>query len=394
MKSKNCPVCNSLKNTVLLNRKKVSVFQNRLFNSRESARNCQKGDLEILVCEDCGFVFNVSFDKSIDLYDQNYNNTQEISELFKKYLDSSINYLISGGGYDAHPSKVIEIGCGRYAEYLKLIAKALKDTPQIIGYDPASNNNSNETIKIFPRYFDFEHEECSDMDWLISRHVVEHLSNPMSLFKNVYGLNPNNEKSVAFFETPDACWILKNNVIFDFFYEHCSLFSSASILKIGQLLNIEICELKNVFNGQYMWIFLKNRSSISKNYSFNRELENVLQLAASYKQHESVIFEKIAQLLEKKRLNGNIAIWGAGAKGNTFLNLFDKEQTIINCVVDINPQKWGKFISGTGHEIISPENLIKRKINTVIVMNSNYFQEIKNLIGYEELIVIDKLIAE
>lgn len=37
---------------------------------------------------------------------------------------------------------------------------------------------------------------------------------------------------------------------------------------------------------------------------------------------------------------------------------------------------------------------MKRKINTVIVMNSNYFQEIKNLINYEELIVIDKLIAE
>lgn len=37
---------------------------------------------------------------------------------------------------------------------------------------------------------------------------------------------------------------------------------------------------------------------------------------------------------------------------------------------------------------------MKRKINTVIVMNSNYFQEIKNLSSYEELIVIDKLIAE
>lgn len=37
---------------------------------------------------------------------------------------------------------------------------------------------------------------------------------------------------------------------------------------------------------------------------------------------------------------------------------------------------------------------MKSKINTVIVMNSNYFQEIKNLIGYEKLIVIDKLIAE
>lgn len=37
---------------------------------------------------------------------------------------------------------------------------------------------------------------------------------------------------------------------------------------------------------------------------------------------------------------------------------------------------------------------MKRKINTVIVMNSKYFQEIKNLINYEELIVIDKLIAE
>lgn len=37
---------------------------------------------------------------------------------------------------------------------------------------------------------------------------------------------------------------------------------------------------------------------------------------------------------------------------------------------------------------------MKRKINTVIIMNSNYFQEIKNLSSYEELIVIDKLIAE
>ena len=38
------------------------------------------------------------------------------------------------------------------------------------------------------------------------------------------------------------------------------------------------------------------------------------------------------------------AIWGAGAKGFTFLNILDKNASLIKYVVDINPKKQNKYI--------------------------------------------------
>jgi hypothetical protein len=72
-----------------------------------------------------------------------------------------------------------------------------------------------------------------------------------------------------------------------------------------------------------------------------------------------------------------LAIWGAGAKGSTFLNLIDKQGTKVNCVIDINPKKQNRYIGGTGHPVISPSELIKKGIKNIIVMNVNYLDEIR-----------------
>ena len=74
---------------------------------------------------------------------------------------------------------------------------------------------------------------------------------------------------------------------------------------------------------------------------------------------------------------GRISLWGAGAKGVTFANLIDKDKTLIHCVVESNPKKQGKFLAGTGHPIISPKDLQKNKIRSVVVLNPNYTNEIR-----------------
>jgi len=48
--------------------------------------------------------------------------------------------------------------------------------------------------------------------------------------------------------------------------------------------------------------------------------------------------------LEDLRQHGKVALWGAGAKGATFANLLDPECSLLDCVVDINPNKQGRFI--------------------------------------------------
>jgi hypothetical protein len=49
--------------------------------------------------------------------------------------------------------------------------------------------------------------------------------------------------------------------------------------------------------------------------------------------------------------------------------------------VDINPHKHGKFLAGTGHEIVAPEFLTQYKPDVVIVMNPIYCDEIRADLG-------------
>jgi hypothetical protein len=52
----------------------------------------------------------------------------------------------------------------------------------------------------------------------------------------------------------------------------------------------------------------------------------------------------------------------------------------IQYVVDINPRKHGKFVTGTGQEIVPPEFLKEYQPDCVIIMNPIYAQEIKNTV--------------
>ena len=78
--------------------------------------------------------------------------------------------------------------------------------------------------------------------------------------------------------------------------------------------------------------------------------------------------------------HGNIALWGAAGKGVCLANIIDPNRESIECLIDLNPKKWGKFIPGTGHDIINFTEIEKRKIKTAIIMNPNYYDEIKKLI--------------
>jgi len=50
-------------------------------------------------------------------------------------------------------------------------------------------------------------------------------------------------------------------------------------------------------------------------------------------------------------------------------------------VIDINPAKQGRYLPGTGLEVISPERAMSQLAtgSTIYVMNSNYLEEIKQL---------------
>ncbi len=76
-----------------------------------------------------------------------------------------------------------------------------------------------------------------------------------------------------------------------------------------------------------------------------------------------------------KREGKRVSVWGAGSKGVTFLNALKVGGEIGN-IVDLNVHKQGKFVPGTGHQVVSPMHLQEYQPDIVIVMNPIYTEEI------------------
>jgi hypothetical protein len=80
---------------------------------------------------------------------------------------------------------------------------------------------------------------------------------------------------------------------------------------------------------------------------------------------------------------GGCAIWGAAAKGTTLVNTMDPENRRIRFLIDINPAKQGKYVPGTGHQIVSPTSLREQRsrIAGIVNMNPNYLEENRSMLS-------------
>ena len=59
------------------------------------------------------------------------------------------------------------------------------------------------------------------------------------------------------------------------------------------------------------------------------------------------------------------------------MRIVDPNKQFINCLIDINPDKQGHYLAKTGHPIISADDFFQmRRIDTLIIMNENYVEEI------------------
>src|SRR5262249_62391260 len=57
----------------------------------------------------------------------------------------------------------------------------------------------------------------------------------------------------VFFETPCVDWILDNLVVWDFFYEHCSLFTRQALGRALARAGFAVGRIAHAFGGQYLW---------------------------------------------------------------------------------------------------------------------------------------------
>lgn len=383
-----CPVCASTSLNDFLFRGQVPVHQNLLMGGQAEAIAIPRGDLALVVCTSCGFIFNRAFDPGKIMYGEGYDNTQAHSPSFNEYLDELVRHMVSERGVrDCH---VVEVGCGNGLFLRKLVTYEGAGN-RGYGFDPSYAGAASELdgrLTFATRYYD---SECADTpaDVIVCRHVIEHVPRPLGLLRDIKKALAHAPAARIFFETPCVEWILRNGVIWDFFYEHCSYFTAGSLAHAFEREGFEVESVRHVFGEQYLWLEAKlpvassaastaeasQESPAGVSSESKRDGGEIAGLAATFARSAAASQGDWERKLRALAATEKVALWGAGAKGVTFANLIDPERRWIDCIVDLNPSKQGHHVPGTGHAIVSYQELKARGVTVAILMNPNYLKE-------------------
>ena len=349
-----CSLCEDDNLSTIYTVPNVPVFQNKVYATVNEAQNIMTGNVELVMCSNCGFIFNTDFDKKVMGYDAQYQNEQAHSPYFQRYLGELVELFAEKRFQEL---KIIEIGCGK-GYFLEMLRVKGFD---VIGFDPAYEGNSPHIVK------DYYSDQYSQLnaDLIVLRHTLEHIDDPLKFLHNIARAVNYNAK--MFIEVPSFEWILEKRAFWDIFYEHCNYFTLESLSCLFQE-----SEQGLLFNNQYMYLI----SDLSK------LREQAVSVNATLSDFEASKMTELLRFYKKfVRSHPGMLVWGAGAKGATFVSMTDHNRDYISYLIDINPEKQGRYIAKTGHSIISPVQLADFVGGgDILVMNDNYYKEIQEQI--------------
>jgi len=354
-----CAICGHPDSEAIVARRATPVLQNAVFADEASARAVARGDLDFRRCLGCGFVWNAAFDAARMDYAPGYENRQSLSPAFAAHLAQRADALLALAERRQGVT-AIDVGCGQ-GDFLAVLAgrAAGAAAPRLFGFDPAWRGEDGAGpagARIVRGLFDpAAAKALPPADLIVSRHVIEHIADPVAFLESLRACcTPATRLAI---ETPDVDWILRTGAFHDFFYEHCSLFSLAALDKALARAGFVATRLERVFDQQYLWAEARPAGDGS---------------AETPGAHA----QRWTEVLARAAATGPVVIWGAGAKGATFAQMFDADATRVAAVVDVNPAKQGLRLGGSGHRIVAPEALDALKPSTVVVMNPAYEFEI------------------
>jgi SAM-dependent methyltransferase len=361
-----CPICDAPAAARFLHRPSVPVHQNLLLPSADAARSVRRGELDMRACGSCGFVFNAAFDPELTEYGPEYENSQDHSPAFIGHLEELVDHLVRGRG--VRDGLVVEVGCGKGVFLRKLLSHP-DNRSEGVGFDPSYLGPEQDLGGRLRFVRDFYRPETAvRADVVVCRHVIEHVDDPLALLRTVRAAAGGRGVRV-FFETPCVGWIFRHFVPWDFFYEHCSLFTSHSLGLALTRAGFAVSGVRHVFGGQYLWA-----EAATGPGDWPAGEGETARMAEAFSGREPRLATAWQALLEKWSDRGQVVVWGAGAKGVTFCNLADPQRRRVAGVVDVNPAKQGKYLAGTGHPILAPEQAAGAA--AAVVLNPNYVAEV------------------
>jgi SAM-dependent methyltransferase len=372
-----CRACGEGEILPLLEERSVPLYCNVLRADHDEAVAAPRGALRLSVCGSCGHVYNEAFVPERLDYTSAYENSLHHSRHFQVYAEELARSLVEG--YDLRGRSVVDVGCGR-GDFLQLVCRLGGNRGR--GYDrscpPDAEAMADGLDLLFVSEFFSRRTVLPPIDLLMCRQVLEHIADPAAFLAEIVASPAVTNDTVLFFEVPNAGYTLEGEGIWDLIYEHCSYFTACSLVTLFERCSLEVGAIRELYSGQYLGIEARPRRGVRE--------QRLVAAGAGEGGAASFARRYLAKLawwkdaVARWAADGErIVIWGAGSKGVSFLDALGP--TSIAYAVDLNPRKHGRFLPGSGAQVVAPEFLRTYRPDRVILMNAVYREEVAGLLA-------------
>jgi len=374
-----CPGCGRENISVFFESRQLPVLCNILWPDRDQALSTPRADIRLAFCHHCGLIYNTCFNPEIQQYNNCYENSLHFSPRFRQYAENLAQQLVQS--HQLYGKDILEIGCGQ-GQFLDLLTRLGNN--KAVGFDPSfdadkSASPLNANVTVIPEAYP-KHNCGLSADFICCRHVLEHIAGPLDFLRDLRDTIANRYETIVFFEVPNALYTFRDMGLWDIIYEHCSYFTADSLNNIFLSAGFKPLRLTKQYDGQFLTVTARPNCSgevfADSPPPIQADIEDCIhKFGSAHREKINFWHDKLRQLKHK---NIPTVLWGAGSKGVTFLNTMETSGRLIEYVVDINPRKQGKFIGGTGQQIVSAKFLKSYQPEVIIIMNRIYQSEIED----------------
>jgi hypothetical protein len=317
-----------------------------------------------------------------------YKNHQPIfrnSKFYKKYykeLTRTIKNSLSIHKYN----KIIEIGAND-GSLLKTISSKVKARFFAVESSKFVKKFYSKKITLVNNFFNFQLtkmiKKYGTMDYIIIRHVLEHIKYPRSFFNSLKKIS--NSETKLLIEVPYSVSIFKFKRFENISYSHLIHYNVRSMIALANDSGFFICDYKLVeTDGGSIVFFLKN-SQQKTSFDIIPKIESKKNFLLMFNNfYKSFLYSLINfDNFIKNKIKNKIIGFGAGAKGQFLIHMY-KMKRYIEYVIDETKFFEKKFIPGTGIQVISMKKFLKLKKSLIINLAPTHYLFIKNKIGNKD----------
>lgn len=391
-KRNRCRICGSNNLTSYLDLKQMPL-PNNLFKTQEEALNCQKFELKVNYCNNCGlsqlsevvdprvlfshYVYKSGVSQGY--IDHCKQMTKDFKQKYDLNIGSSADFIVDVAGNDC-----------------TLLEQFKQEIPglRLLNVDPAKNLCEICKTKGIPAYNEFltintamEVVRNHGLAQVVTAtNVTAHVDDIRNFFLSVKFMLAYN--GVFIIEFPYLVDTVEKNAFGQVYFEHLSYFTVTPLQRLCEETGMKIIDVQkfDIHDGTA-------RVVISHDYS-NREIEesvytfldnekklgynsigvyNAWEEKVSYNINE--LFNNIFWLNTETKVK--VGAFGASAKGNTMLNTASLNYKDIMYIIDDTPEKQGMYSPGTGIPIVSVEELKNNPVDYLLILAPNFTKEIK-----------------